>query len=94
MWLARLDAERHFAQPDDVARAWSAARENVEGDGLADVWLWGLGSQDIRHTNASGTLEENAEDDVIKDVEVLEVRSVYMFLLTRAGCSPVPVRSS
>ncbi|OJT06317.1 hypothetical protein TRAPUB_2830 [Trametes pubescens] len=72
MWLARLDAERHFAQPDDVARAWSAARENVEGDGLADVWLWGLGSQDVRHTNASGTLEENAEDDVIKDVEVLE----------------------
>lgn len=78
MWLARLDAERHFAQPEDIARAWSAARENVEGDGLEDVWLWGLELKDVRHSDA-----ENTEDDVTKDVEVLEVRSV--FLLTRAG---------
>lgn len=91
MWLARLDAEKRFAQPEDVARAWSDARKNVEGDGLEDVWLWGLGSQDVRHSPA-GTLKENTEDDVIKDVAVLEVRGVIH--LTRTGCSPVPVRSS
>ncbi|EIW63031.1 snoRNA-binding rRNA-processing protein UTP6 [Trametes versicolor FP-101664 SS1] len=72
MWLARLDAERHFAQPEDVARAWSDARKTVEGDGLEDVWLWGLGSQDVRRSDAPGTVEANIEDDVIKDVAVLE----------------------
>lgn len=93
MWLARLDAEKRFAQPEDVARAWSDARKSVEGDGLEDVWLWGLGSQDVRRSDAApGTLEENTEDDVIKDVAVLEVRGVIP--LTRTGCSPVPVRSS
>lgn len=91
MWLARLDAEKRFAQPEDVARAWSDARKSVEGDGLEDVWLWGLGSQDVRHSPA-GTLKENTEDDVIKDVAVLEVRGVIH--LTRPGCSPAPVRSS
>ncbi|KAI0645423.1 U3 small nucleolar RNA-associated protein 6-domain-containing protein [Trametes meyenii] len=42
VWLARLDAEKQYAQAEDVERAWGEARSKVEGPNLEDVWLWGL----------------------------------------------------
>ncbi|KAI9067095.1 hypothetical protein FKP32DRAFT_1564309 [Trametes sanguinea] len=42
VWLARLDAEKAFAQPEEVESAWAEARGRVEGPGLEDVWLWGI----------------------------------------------------
>ncbi|KAI0829637.1 U3 small nucleolar RNA-associated protein 6-domain-containing protein [Trametes gibbosa] len=53
VWLARLDAEKQFAQPEDVDRAWRSARENVLGDEQEDVWLWGLRPEDVQRSPAS-----------------------------------------
>ncbi|KAI0743827.1 U3 small nucleolar RNA-associated protein 6-domain-containing protein [Daedaleopsis nitida] len=62
VWLARLGAERRFA--DDVAsnRAWAEARKNVTGEDIQDVWLWGLEPQST----------EQAEEDPDADVGLLE----------------------
>ncbi|KAH9855257.1 U3 small nucleolar RNA-associated protein 6-domain-containing protein [Lenzites betulinus] len=84
VWLARLDAEKQFAQPADVDSAWRSAREHVQGAGLEDVWLWGLPPQDVQQQSSAlpesqshstpATLEDGA---AIRDaVALLEVRTL------------------
>ncbi|KAI0073382.1 hypothetical protein K474DRAFT_1721714 [Panus rudis PR-1116 ss-1] len=47
VWLARLNAERALTQDDgEVERRWKEARENVHGDAVAGVWLWGINEVD------------------------------------------------
>lgn len=55
VWLARLRAERDFG---DVQNASEEARTNVQGDGIIDVWLWGV--DDILDTDGDvhGVLAE------------------------------------
>ncbi|KAI0769680.1 U3 small nucleolar RNA-associated protein 6-domain-containing protein [Trametes elegans] len=81
VWLARLEAEKQFAQSDDVQRAWQEARGKVEGAGLEDVWLWGLrapSSQDARSRPGSAARPASPgaelEDDngAAAEVEQLE----------------------
>ncbi|KAI0356208.1 hypothetical protein OH77DRAFT_1423811 [Trametes cingulata] len=68
VWLARLEAEKQFAQPKDVESAWQEARTKVEGLGLEDVWLWGL--QSSASTSSSAHDDDNAEAH--QDVKLLE----------------------
>ncbi|KAI0344754.1 hypothetical protein BDW22DRAFT_1372113 [Trametopsis cervina] len=43
VWLARLEAEKAFNVGETVLReSCRAARSLVHGDGVLDVWLWGL----------------------------------------------------
>ncbi|KAI0373390.1 hypothetical protein BV20DRAFT_962522 [Pilatotrama ljubarskyi] len=69
VWLARLEAEQQLAQPEDVERAWQEARRKVEGDGLDNVWLWGLRSG---ASTSSDNNDNNDNAEVRKDVELLE----------------------
>ncbi|KAI0334977.1 hypothetical protein GY45DRAFT_1351078 [Cubamyces sp. BRFM 1775] len=78
VWLARLDAEKHFAaQPADVDAAWAEARGKVEGAGLEDVWLWGLRAPlpSPKHSSSSEPLSEPAaadDNNPQAEVELLE----------------------
>ncbi|KAI0633359.1 U3 small nucleolar RNA-associated protein 6-domain-containing protein [Trametes polyzona] len=72
VWLARLEAEKHFAQPEDVQRAWQIARGQVEGDGLEDVWLWGLAPKDVRAPTRNSAPGNDIAGEIIRDVEQLE----------------------
>ncbi|OCH92458.1 hypothetical protein OBBRIDRAFT_791201 [Obba rivulosa] len=55
VWLARLDAEATLSVPspidgqakEQLQRTWAEARVQVRGDGLTDVWLWGLDRADV-----------------------------------------------
>ena len=71
VWLARLAAEKQFARQENVDRAWTEARKYVEGDGVQEVWLWGLEPQNRHRSSADA---EN-EADVNAEVEVVEVRA-------------------
>jgi len=42
VWLARLEAEKCFASSEEVMQAWDEARGAVQGEGIMDVWVWGL----------------------------------------------------
>lgn len=73
VWLARLGAERAFADQDEIESAWAEARKSVSGDGVQDVWLWGL-----EPSNRSRTRHDEPEDEV----KLLEVR---VRVITRCG---------
>ncbi|KAI0655912.1 U3 small nucleolar RNA-associated protein 6-domain-containing protein [Cubamyces menziesii] len=81
VWLARLDAEKHFAaQHADVDAAWAEARGKVEGAGLEDVWLWGLRASppSPKHSSSSepqpgaATAQDNDSESQVTEVELLE----------------------
>ncbi|KAI8975808.1 U3 small nucleolar RNA-associated protein 6-domain-containing protein [Trametes punicea] len=83
VWLARLDAEKHFAQPEEVDSAWAEARGRVEGAGLEDVWLWGLQTDAVTpspasfsastsHLPSDALLSARNEADPQAEVELLE----------------------
>ena len=92
VWLARLSAEKQFAEPKDVEQAWSEARKRVEGDGIQDVWLWGLDPENRAMPRPTGADEtpssmqhRGSEVDVNAEVQLLEVR-VYRELHKRPRC--------
>lgn len=65
VWLARLDAETQLgAIEEEIRGAWDEARSMVEGDGLTDVWLWG-----VERAETSGAPVEVR-------VQLLEVRCI------------------
>ncbi|TBU29581.1 U3 small nucleolar RNA-associated protein 6-domain-containing protein [Dichomitus squalens] len=82
VWLARLAAEKQFAEPKDVEQAWTEARKRVEGDGIQDVWLWGLDPENratLRSTAATdetspSTQHDDSEADANAELQLLEVR--------------------
>ena len=99
VWLARLDAERRFAEPEDVKRAWDDARQQVEGDGIQDIWLWGIESPtEASHSSLSLSTQQSTSPaspegpDANADVQLLEVRSPHpcpaLGSLTGTGAVP------
>lgn len=47
VWIARLDAEKRLVGSDEAERArigkiWTEARARVRGEGVVDVWVWGV----------------------------------------------------
>ncbi|TBU43639.1 hypothetical protein BD309DRAFT_960198 [Dichomitus squalens] len=81
VWLARLAAEKQFAEPKDVEQAWTEARKRVEGDGIQDVWLWGLDPENratLRSTAATdetspSTQHDDSEADANAELQLLEL---------------------
>ncbi|KAI1796429.1 U3 small nucleolar RNA-associated protein 6-domain-containing protein [Ganoderma leucocontextum] len=68
VWLARLAAETQFAEQEDVDRTWNEARKHVEGDGIQEVWLWGLEPQNRQRSSA----DSDGEADVNAEVGLVE----------------------
>ncbi|KAH9942332.1 U3 small nucleolar RNA-associated protein 6-domain-containing protein [Epithele typhae] len=79
VWQARLDAERQFAEPEAVKRAWDDARRQVQGEGCQKIWLWGLESHSLSRllslsSAVPGTKEGNllVDPEATAEVELLE----------------------
>ncbi|KDQ21825.1 hypothetical protein BOTBODRAFT_99309 [Botryobasidium botryosum FD-172 SS1] len=55
IWVARLKVEKQLATPEATRTAWAQAREHADGEGVEDVWLWGLAdlhAEDVEDTFA------------------------------------------
>ncbi|CAL1707685.1 unnamed protein product [Somion occarium] len=68
IWLARLEAEKRLLGPvggkdGEVEKTWKEARANVSGEGVIEVWIWGV--------NVTGE-DANKHGEVEESVKVLE----------------------
>lgn len=51
VWIARLEFEKAYsglegALSTDVYTTWKEARASVQGEGVLDVWTWGIPSEE------------------------------------------------
>lgn len=70
VWISRLEFEKSQSEPVGsgglsvgIQKTWSDARLAVQGQGILEVWAWGLPSE--------GSIEDEAKaTTTLKDIEV------------------------
>ncbi|KAI0675026.1 U3 small nucleolar RNA-associated protein 6-domain-containing protein [Trametes maxima] len=72
VWLARLNAEKQYAQAEDVERAWGEARSKVAGPHLEDIWLWGLPHPERSPQHPSPSTHPDTSAPSGSEIELLE----------------------
>jgi hypothetical protein len=78
VWLARLEVES--ASSGDASRLKAVckeARAAVQGDGVVDVWLWGVNTDDVH--------DEESAHETLRSLEVMSnIFSIDMSINTTA----------
>lgn len=84
VWIARLDAEKVLASDKtQVSKIWKEARERVKGEGVVDVWLWGLKS-----------VESNEAQKILLGVSLSSHRSQLGVLMLFHSCRSYSMKAS
>ena len=65
VWLARLEVEK-TANGEQLKKVGKEARAVVQGDGVVDVWLWGIGFENVQ--------DEESAQETLKELEVMSPR--------------------
>lgn len=85
LWLARLNAEKAFLPPDklssELEKTLKAARSSARGDGVIDVWMWGIDEVDSADNKSKPF--ENLLNESMRMQDSPSWRDVHEGLLVR-----------